>query len=193
MNSSCYIAINIKIVRFSIYVNKLSLILISCSVIRRTIIISNSFLSFVPSTFCFSSFIKCEYRTPVFYSGNCNFSFSMEVMPIIPDLCPSPLEFTSDSITICIYCLILKQAAVLSLTFADTIFTEVIVVAVNNLDTGQFHAIFVVAITIPTVLSSNTIDVFLAVCPSTGKGFATTFMCALKNAIYHAKLMSDSR
>ena len=114
-------------------------------------------------------------------------------MPIIANLYPTASELTDLGITISVYSFILKQTCELCLILANAGFAKVIVEAVNELNTGQFHAIFVVAITIPTVLSSNTIGVFLAVCPSTGKGFATTFMCALKNAIYHAKLMSDSR
>ena len=186
MNSGGYIPLCIEVVCFAVNFHKISLVSISCLIIPLTKPKTSTARGYLPYTLGSASFIKMignSARSIIIISGNSYLCFCIKVMPIVTNQHPTALEFTSDSITICIYCLILKQAAVLSLAFADTIFTEVIVVAVNNLDTGQFFAILIITIAIPSIVNKHTISVFIAVFPNTGIGLSASIMNALKNAI----------
>ena len=196
MNSGGYIPLCIEVVCFAVNFHKISLVSISCLIIPLTKPKTSTVRGYLPYTLGSASFIKMignSARSIIIISGNSYLCFRIKVMPIVTNQHPTALEFASDSVTICLNCFVLEQATILGLTLADTIITEIVIVAVNNLDTGQLLTISVIAVSIPSIVNKHTINVFIAVFPNTSKGLFASIMNALKNAIDNFILMIGCR
>ena len=145
LDTICEVATIIEIICFSIDCHKLHVTRIRCPIIRSTIIVPSSLISCMPCAFGFTGFIKLVgHAIHRVCACCCYLRVRLEIMVLSINFMPAANQFAEFCITICLHRLIIEQSGQLRLALIDAVFTEVIVIAVDQLHASQLLAILVV-------------------------------------------------
>ena len=139
----------------------------------------------MPRTLCHTGFIKlvCDTVKRIF-ACYCATGTAEETMPVLIYLYPSAGERTN--LGIAPFTVDLNESGIFALVLA--IVAEVIVNAVDCIDTGHFLAVYIVVIAVPAVCGGDAIPIFLTVCPHTVEQSAAAG--ALKHTVNEIIVMS---
>ena len=122
----------IEIICFSINVNQLHVTGILCLVIAAAIVISGSLVGHIPGAFGFTGFIELVgHAVDRVCACCCYLRVRLEIMVLSINFVPAANQLTEFGVTICLHRLVIEQSGQLRLTFVDTVFSKVIVVAVD--------------------------------------------------------------
>ena len=133
-------------------------------IIARTVIIACAFTICMPCAICHTSFVKLiRHAIDCIFTGYSSLSIRAEVVPVFTDLHPAAGQRTYFGIIPLTFDL--NESGIFALIL--TIVAEVVVNAVNCIDTGHFLTVYIVVIAVPAVSYYNTVNIGLAVCPYT--------------------------
>ncbi len=99
-------------------------------------------------------------------------------------------QLTGSKITVCIDRLVKEESVESCLVGTNTVFTKVVIVTIDFLQTNKLHAVHIVGIILPTVGNNNAVNIGLTVGINTVERFAAS---ALQHVIDHLIGMAGSR
>ena len=184
--SSVEIPIFIETVGFA--VDLLQHIVAPVVTVRAVEVLNIAVFPGVPYTVCQITFTveyKGDTRARTILEGKCACLCKIisrgKVVPVIINQIPSALQLTGNSIAITVCGFVIELTGILGLVSTNTVFTEVVIVAVDGLYASQFHAINIVSFVDPACIC-NTVGISLSVAINTIEHHTAV---ALKYTINH--------
>ena len=158
----CEITVVSEIICLAVNFMKRHISRVTRHIIARTVIIACAIIVLVPSALCHTGLIKLiRHAIDCIFTGYSSLSMRAEVVPVFTDLHPAAGQRTYLGITP--FAVDLNKSGILTLIF--TILAEVIINAVDCIDTGNLLAIDIIVVAIPAIDSRYAIDIRFAVCP----------------------------
>ena len=160
---------------------------ITCYIVAGAVIIACAVIICMPCTLCHTCFIKL-----IFDTFNCIFAChrsagtAKEVMPVFSYLCPTAGRYTD--LRIAPFTVDLNESGIFALILA--IVTEVVVNAVNGINTCYLLTVSIVVISVPAG-NPYTVNICFSVCPFAVIKITADF--AFKHSVNNLVAMSRCR
>ena len=164
LNSVCEISVVSEIIRLAVNFMKCHISGVTCNIVARTVIITCAFIIRMPCALGHTGFTKlvCDAikRILACYCSTCP---TEKAMPVFIYLYPSAGDRTKFRITP--FSFYLNESGIFALILA--VVAEVVISAIDCIDTGHFLAVYIVVITAPAIGDSDTVNICFAVSPYT--------------------------
>ncbi len=139
----------------------------------------------MPSTLCHTSFVKLiRYTIDCIFTSHSSLSIRTEVVPFLFYLYPAAGKYAYFGIIP--FSFYLNESGIFTLILA--VVAEVVISAIDCIDTSHFLAVYIVVITAPAIGDSDTVNICFAVSPYTVE--QSVAAGALKNAVNNFIAMS---
>ena len=183
--AKCNISVIAKVVCLSVNFVQRKIAGVTRKVITRSVIIACALIVLVPSALCHTGLIKLiRYTVDCIFTGYGSLSIRAEIVPIFTDLLPAAGKYAY--LGIVPLSVNLNKTCILALILS--VFAKVIVYSVNSINTGDFLAVNVIVITVPSVGNNYTVNIHFAVGPNAVEQFVA--VRAFENAVNNFIIVS---